>query len=604
MPTLDHTPSCNTGSSRDGVGRQPYAFDTSTQKFNLLHWDEASAGPNDLSYWERVRAAIEKMVQAGFRKILITLGHVYSPSPWLNNSNTYGDFGDQVPSCQGNTTPIQIGGAWIANWGSLSQCQRDWIKAEYQRLAQKFMAAAEQAVPGGSQLLVFEVFNEARPTTWPAHQELVQALVQAGVPAARIQVNIDAPLNGPCGCPNFDDANFMVAWNNLIGSVGSWAVHALWSECLTDCYSPSAFFWTTMFTSGKLEISTDGQFCITGPTVPCCRCCHIRAGELLDAAVQRALTAGRTLQTLPFAFEHDTGIVRTDFPAADGIAWQTWELSEVQCLFQRHCQGISCAGPMAADVKGRVRDSWADGPLTVPAGGSVPVFWNTTFRNSQNPYTCSVAGVGDGTFGCSSVTAACGTTTVGLTCTGPAGSVQDTLEVRTCGNGVCDTACENATNCPADCPPECDNDGVCESPPETTENCRDCFVVKDYCNGNDASCQVPAGTNFTISWELRIASSASCNILKDGTTWEPNPTRPTGSRTDQIPSQNECETDTDCNDPCLFCKTTGIFVPEESHTYEALCTWEGLNFSDLVPVTVNVPGYYMKLCALKPACYP
>jgi hypothetical protein len=91
------------------------------------------------------------MAQAGFRKILITLGHVYSPSPWLQyyNINKYGNFGAQVPSCQGNTTPINIGGAWIANWGSLNQCQKDWIKAEYQRLAQKFMAVAEQAVPGG-----------------------------------------------------------------------------------------------------------------------------------------------------------------------------------------------------------------------------------------------------------------------------------------------------------------------------------------------------------------------------------------------------------------------------------------------------------------------
>ena len=516
-------PQCNTGSPRDTVGRQPYAFDTSTQKFNLLYWDEASAGPNDLSYWERVRAAVEKMAQAGFRKILITLGHVYSPSPWLqdHNINKYGDFGAQVPSCQGNTTPINIGGAWIANWGSLNQCQKDWIKAEYQRLAQKFMAVAEQAVPGGSQLLVFEIFNEADPTTWPAHQELVQALVQAGVPAARIQVNIDAPLNGPCGCPNFDDTSFTTAWNNLIGSVGSWAVHSLWPKCLTDCYSSSSFFWTTMWTSGKLELSTDGQFCNTGPTAPCCPCCHIQAGELLDAAIQQA---GGDAKNLPFAFEHDTGLVRTDLPSANGIAWQAWELSEVECLFRRHCQGIDCPGPTAGDVKGRVGNLWADGPLTVSAGDSVQVFWDTTFRNSQNPYACSVSGVGGGTFGCSSVTAGCGTTTVALYCNN---TLMDTLELRTCGNGVCDTQCETPDNCALDC---------VQPPPEPR--------VTLTVNGSSASPVPVWGTlaeTYRVDWTSDNATA--CTLTRNG--WDTVSTALNGSL--DWPIGNVCDTAADCD---------------------------------------------------------
>jgi hypothetical protein len=492
-------PQCNTGSPRDTVGRQPYAFDTSTQKFNLLYWDEASAGPNDLSYWERVRAAVEKMAQAGFRKILITLGHVYSPSPWLqdHNINKYGDFGAQVPSCQGNTTPINIGGAWIANWGSLNQCQKDWIKAEYQRLAQKFMAVAEQAVPGGSQLLVFEVFNEAGPTTWPAHQELVQALVQAGVPAARIQVNIDAPLNGPCGCPNFDDTSFTTAWNHLIGSVGSWAVHSLWSECLTDCYSSSSFFWATMWTSGKLELSTDGQFCITGPTAPCCSCCHIQAGELLDAAIQRA---GGDAKNLPFAFEHDTGLVRTDLPPANGIAWQAWELSEVQCLFRRHC-GPGCTAPLAAQIYGRGpgTDQFQRPSVTIGYGDEVALFWNATFPSSFNQFSCSVPGVGSGTAGCAAYKV-CATTdqTLQVSCN----TFQDalTLHVRPVAADI--TA-----------------------------------------NGSDGPIIVTVGQNYTIAWT--VTGVGACVVRKNGADWA---TGVSGSQTDTATAEGTYVYEVFCGD--------------------------------------------------------
>ncbi|GBC85732.1 hypothetical protein HRbin11_02182 [bacterium HR11] len=104
--------------------------------------------------------------------------------------------------------------------------------------------------------------------------------------------------------------------------------------------------------------------------------------------------------------------------------------------------------------------------------------------------------MGAGTCGWAGILAACGTTTVGLTCTGPAGSVQDTLEVRTCGNGVCDTACENATDCPQDCP----------SPPTP-----EAFL---WVNGSAESVVNVSGEAYTVEWNSKNATS--CTLTRNG----------------------------------------------------------------------------------------
>ncbi|GBC85729.1 hypothetical protein HRbin11_02179 [bacterium HR11] len=194
------------------------------------------------------------------------------------------------------------------------------------------------------------------------------------------------------------------------------------------------------------------------------------------------------------------------------------------------------------------------------------IFWDTTFRNSQNPYTCSVAGVGDGTFGCSSVTAACGTTTVGLTCTGPAGSVQDTLEVRTCGNGVCDTACENATNCPQDCL-VCNYNNSCEEGQgESESNCIDCARVDVMANGGQPGpVTVRPEDNYTVEWRIDAPAGASCVVRKDGADWVTNPARPQGSATDTA--------------ECTYVDIT--------HTYRLECSEGGVSKADDVQVNVD-----------------
>lgn len=269
--------------------------------------------------------------------------------------------------------------------------------------------------------------------------------------------------------------------------VETWAAHELRPETLPNAPDP-------IFLSGKLELSTDGQWCNEGPVNSCCPCCHISVGELLDAAIQRALTAGRTLQTLPFAFEHDAGYIRVDRPPDKGIGWKPWEEDEIWCLFQRHCQGLSCPGPIEGDVKGRLGGPFSDGPLTVPAGSSVQIFWNTTFWNSQNRYTCSVSGVGPGTYGCTGITAGCGTTTVGLTCNGVQ---QDTFTLQTCGNGTCDAPCENDTNCPQDCPPP---------PPPFPK----AFL---QVNGSAGPVVDVYGETYTVNWNSENA--ASCTLTRN-----------------------------------------------------------------------------------------
>jgi hypothetical protein len=490
-------------------GVQPYAYDPQAGKFNLCVWDT--------EYWNRVAAALQAMRDQGYRKIMFTIGHKYQgPNPylpWVNNTN-----GVNICNLAGNCD-------WITGWNSLKQrnvttCDftgpaDQWVIHEYKKLIRWLREVAGALGPDVPPRIVIEIYNEADPTkpdVLTAHCDIIQAL-RSEFPDLRIQVNIDPPWNvwdTPCGTQQ------PLPLRDL---VETWAAHSLTHETLSQVPD-------NIFTSGKLEISTDGQWC--GDSIStCCNCCHVHSGELLDAAIQRA---GGDAKNLPFAFEHDTGLVRTDLPPANGIAWQAWELSEVECLFRRHCQGIGCPGPTAGDVKGRVGDLWADGPLTVSAGASVRVFWDTTFRNSQNPYACSVSGVGGGTFGCSSVTAGCGTTTVALYCNN---TLMDTLELRTCGNGVCDTQCETPDNCPLDCvqPPP---------PPETTLKV----------NGSNASLVPVSGTladTYRVDWTSQRATA--CTLTRNGQTVS---TALNGSL--DWPIGNVCDTAADC-DPGRRCVT-------------------------------------------------
>jgi hypothetical protein len=490
-------------------GVQPYAYDSQADKFDLCRWDTV--------YWDRVAKALDAMVNWGYRKIMFTIGHKYqgpNPSlPWVNNTN-----GVNICNLAGNCD-------WITGWNSLKQrnvptCDftgpaDQWVIHEYKKLIRKLLDVAgtiQSDVADVRSLIVIEIYNEANPEdsdVLPAHCEIIQAL-RSEFPNLRIQVNIDPPW----GANAWDD--WKCGDQFLRDLVETWAVHGLTPETLSNVPAD-------IFSSGKLEISTDGQWC-EGSISICCDCCHVHSGELLDAAIQQA---GGDAKNLPFAFEHDTGLVRTSLPPANGIAWQAWELDEVQCLYQGHCGGTGCTGAFAGDVKGKKEEEeapFSDRPLTVDVGSIVRVFWDATFSTStlRRTFTCSVPGVGSGTAGCGTRTAGCGTTTVALYCNN---TLMDTLELRTCGNGVCDTQCETPDNCALDC-------GVRPPPP----------VVTLRVNGSEASPVPVFGNTYRVDWTSRNATA--CTLTQDGQTVS---TDLNGSL--DWPIGNVCDVDDECPQP-------------------------------------------------------
>jgi hypothetical protein len=522
-------------------GVQPYAYDPQAGKFNLCAWDT--------EYWNRVAAALQAMRHRGYRKIMFTIGHKYQgPNPylpWVNNTN-----GVNICNLAGNCD-------WITGWNSLKQrnvptCDftgpaDQWVIHEYKKLIRRLREVASALGPDVPPRIVIEIYNEADPTkpgVLTAHCDIIQAL-RSEFPDLRIQVNIDPPWN---------------VWDTLCGTqqplplrdlVETWAVHGLTHETLSQVPD-------NIFTSGKLEISTDGQWC--GDSIStCCNCCHVHSGELLDAAIQRA---GGDAKSLPFAFEHDTGLVRTSLPPANGIAWQAWELSEVQCLYQGHCGGTGCTGAFAGDVKGKKEAPFSDGPLTVDVRSPVLVFWDATFSTStlRRTFTCSVPGVGSGTAGCGTLTAGCGTTTVALYCNN---TLMDTLELRTCGNGVCDTQCETPDNCALDCVPT--------RPPETT------LTVNG--SGPEASPVPVWGTlaeTYRVDWTSQRATA--CTLTRNGQTVS---TALNGSL--DWPIGNVCDSAADC-DPGERCVTqAGVYYDE---TWVLTCS--NVSGSDSKTVTARV----------------
>ena len=612
-------------------GRQPYVR-TANGKFDLNRWDN--------TYWRMARYAIARMLARGYRKILLVLGHSYlkwcqkpngtivycsesEQQPWENNIQGINLCDQAGQSASGGSGQCE----WMLGWSTLAtstcagmNCQ-EWVINEYRRLVRQYRLLAGDA-------LVVEIYNEAIPNSEieAAHQALIAALRdldgddQEDREPVRVQVNIDpAPtdVTDQNACPDYGTVNqnpkppFQQFWDTFINDVDAWAVHGLRPECLAEDYGPDHFFWE-MYRSGKLEISTDGQYCIrqinNQPTVgTCCHCCHVAAGELLDDLIERAPGAGWHRRFMPVGYEHNIGIFRQSYtPSPEGIQWQPWEMAEIGCLHRRWCRGQSCAGTTQGVLMGRTTGGFRTTPpqFIVNPNTQLDVFWNSTFSNAQNAFTCTVSSpVGETRLqGCSpDVTAGCGTTTVRLTC---GGTVVDTLRWTTCGNGTCDTACENEQNCPEDCA-VCNFDGDCDQG-EDWQGCIDCARtdIRGRPPGGsscgDVDFTVQPDQTYTICWIIDAPATSDCTIVRSVNNnpfadWkDPDVLGRRASATDRIVSLPDmCQVDGDCGDPNFYDCVTKTKV--ETREYNARCSEGGVNREDRDTIVVTA-SYTRKEC--------
>ena len=606
---------------------------------------------NNTTFWERYRQAIQYMKLKGYQKILVTMGHTYNSGscrpgtlscpkpylPWHYNEQGW-------TSADGN---------WMNRWDALvndpspcsyAQNAQDWIKIQYKELSRRLYQYT-------GEILVVELFNEVTHNA-TNHDQIKQAhidltnVIHEVSPDITIQFNIDPELDTNSNkCPKGDDSNLQSYWNDIGQYADVWAMHTFVPWCF-DSTSPNripdgSFFWT-IFNSGKLEVSIDGQFChdqgfpntsLEGmDNRELCNCCHILTGETLDQALKRAVEEGYHMKFAPFDFEHSWGGMyeaQHDDPYNHGYYWDRWESDEVACLASRLDTGNTSgcgnmAVPNASTLRGRTTGNYHTGTFPVESDTTIRLLWNSTFETSGHSYSCSVTtdlqneNIPQGNQGAytlsSQLTCANAPAHVTLSCTG---MPDRTLTLTLCGNNTCDMNCETPSSCSSDCW-FCNYDSRCQNTQsqdvnyETQTGCIDCARPNILVNGQEGSgdefiVEVQPDQTYTVSWQNKAPQTAGCTVYRQldsnpRTTWVSNAWSTT-SKNDIITitaSDGLCTDNSDCTDPCFYCDTTvtpNAIMVKKKYTLE--CSEHGVMKSDFV--TAQATAYFYK-CKYDKTC--
>ncbi len=597
-------------------------------------YDLCSRNPG---FWKRFRSAINAMHAQGYHKILFTMSHNYNGGactycPWGYNTQNW-------TSANGN---------WMNSWSNLASEQppscnipgvtnaRDWIIHEYIELTRRMYLY-------GGRTLTIEIHNEPAHSganlseIQQAHIDLINAL-RSEFPDLNIQVNLDPieGLNSTTHCPDIDAGSLSTMWSALSSMVDVWALHTFIPDCVDpslNVYPSGSLFWT-MFESGKLEISADGQFCSNqgGDIHLKCQCCHILTGETLDMALRQSKNRGYAQKFAPFSFEHSWGgetlAGHTASAHRNYDDWDVWENDEIACLRQRADAGDlnECGGGALAPRSSVIKHILGNGNfndgscLIVPyaqRNNTIFLLWNSTFSTAGHEYTCSLTGdnlnsPGDDIVGLASTTLDCSSgscsATYTLTCGG--GIPTQNLQVSVCGDNACTkNACETASNCDTDC--GCNFNNNCERSDrdENENNCIDCAQPDIDVNNLDGDPNdnnvviVSPNTWYTVSWENNAPTSANCTVYRKDEgeqdyspwvdAWQVSSKQEIFNR-----PQDTCSSDLECyqqyNDPCYSCEGTSYI---RERFYKLVCSEN--NIEKLDPVSART-SYTVYRCVYQP----
>jgi len=238
----------------------------------------------------------------------------------------------------------------------------------------------------------FEVGNEMDINN-SYHREMTRAFIEwarNNLPGSKIWVNLEG---------SYDRLREFV---NIADYV---ALHALRPG---DVANIPSWLWR----SGKLELSTDGQYCGTS-----LNCAHVDTTELLNAIVERLKREPADVR-----FEADF-LLNGDI---ESTGWVPSEWQEFKPYVEGQCKGPITPVPPGGQPSGDLKINGSDGPVRVSVGQSVTVSWSA-IPNCQSarweqrhertiisgPYSANLGGGSD------QDTIRSGATSFTLTCNNP-----------------------------------------------------------------------------------------------------------------------------------------------------------------------------------------